>query len=156
MAVGGTFDLIHSGHDALLEKALEIGDRVAIGLTTDELVSQMYKNHKVEDYGTRLGAIKSFLAERGASDRAEIIPLEDAFGPTIEGDDFDAVVVSRETELGAVRINEIRRSKNMDELAIVVIEMILDEDGLPISSTRIRKSIIDRYGRLRRTDSDSG
>jgi len=156
VAVGGTFDLIHSGHDALLEKALEIGGRVTIGLTTDKMVSQMYKNHKVEDYGTRLDAIERFLAERKASDRAEVIPLEDAFGPTIEEDDFDAVVVSRETEPGAARINEIRRSKKMDELAIVVIEMILGEDGLPISSTRIRKSIIDRYGRLRRTVFDSG
>ncbi len=156
VAVGGTFDLLHSGHDALLEKAFRIGDRVTIGLTTDELVSRMYKNHKVETYERRLGELRRFLAKRGLLGRVEVIPLGDAFGPTIEEDDFDAIVVSRETEPGAVRINEIRRSKNMRELAIVVIEMILGEDGLPISSTRIRQSIIDRYGRLRRKDSDPG
>jgi pantetheine-phosphate adenylyltransferase len=149
VAVGGTFDLLHLGHDALLEKAIELGDRVTIGLTTDEMVSRMYKDHEVDGYEARLKAIERFLAERNASDRVEVIPLEDAFGPTIEDDDFDAIIVSRETEPGALRINEIRRSRGMRELAVVVIEMVLGEDGLPISSTRIRQRIIDRYGRLR-------
>ncbi len=154
MAVGGTFDLLHSGHDELLEKALEIGERVTIGLTTDGLVSQMYKGHKVANYEGRLSALKSYLSVRNALDRTEIVPLVDPFGSAAHESDFDAIVVSRETESGAERINEIRRTKNMSELAIVVIEMVLGEDGIPISSTRIRQGVIDRHGKLRGTGCD--
>jgi cytidyltransferase-like protein len=154
VAVGGTFDLIHSGHDEVLEKALEIGERVTIGLTTDELVSQMYKGHKVANYKARLSALKGFLSDRNALDRTEIVPLKDPFGSAAYESDFDAIVVSRETKRGAEQINEIRRTKNMSELAIVVIEMVLGEDGIPISSTRIRKGVIDRHGRLRSVRSD--
>lgn len=152
VAVGGTFDLLHPGHIKLLEKALEIAERITVGLTTDEMVSQMYKNHDVEDYETRLSRLKSFLSERGVSGRTEIIALEDSFGPTVIEADFDAVVVSRETLLGAERINEIRGSKRMIPLGIVVIDMVLDEDEVPISSTRIRQGIIDRWGRLKERD----
>ena len=152
MAVGGTFDLLHSGHYELLEKALGIGERVTVGLATDEFVSQMYKDHKVADYETRLGVLEGFLADRNALERTEIVPLKDPFGSAAYESDFDAIVVSRETELGAERINEIRRTKDMRELAVVVIEMVLSEDGVPISSTRIRQGIIDRHGKLRGTD----
>lgn len=149
VAIGGTFDLFHPGHRALLEKAIEIGKRVTIGLTTNELVSRMYKNHEIEDYDTRLSRLEGHLVDRHLSDRVEIIPLGDSFGPTIHENDFDAIVVSRETERGAEEINEIRRSKKMGELAVVVIDMVLAEDEMPISSTRIRQGIIDLHGKLR-------
>lgn len=154
VAVGGTFDLLHPGHIELLEKALEIAERITVGLTTDQMVSQMYKNHDVEDYETRLSRLKSFLGERDALGRTEIIPLEDSFGPTVIEDDFDVVVVSRETLPGAKRINELRESKRMIPLEIVVIDMVLDEDSVPISSTRIRQGIIDRWGRLKARDNN--
>jgi pantetheine-phosphate adenylyltransferase len=139
----------------LLEKALEIAEKITVGLTTDEMVSRMYKNHEVEAYLTRLSKLKSFLRERAVLGRIEIIPLEDSFGPTVLEDDFDAVVVSRETLPGADRINEIRDSKGMVPLDIVVIDMVLDEDAVPISSTRIRQGIIDRWGRLKVRDNSS-
>jgi pantetheine-phosphate adenylyltransferase len=135
-----------------LEKALEIAERITVGLTTDQMVSQMYKNHELEDYETRLSRLKRFLSERGMLGRTEIIPLEDSFGPTVTEDDFDAVVVSRETLPGAKRINEIRGSRGMSPLEVVVIDMVLDEDSVPISSTRIRQGIIDRWGRLKVRD----
>jgi len=154
VAVGGTFDLLHSGHRRLLEEALEVGEMVTVGLTTDRMVSRLYKNHEVEDYDTRLKVLRDFLTERDALERTDIIPLDDPFGPTIDREDFDAIVVSRDTESGAERINEIRRSRGLDELAVVTIDMVLDEIKIPISSTRIRIGIIDGEGRLRRTCSD--
>ena len=41
ITVGGTFDVLHKGHWFLLEEAFNVGERVLIGLTTDEFVERM-------------------------------------------------------------------------------------------------------------------
>ncbi len=40
VATGGTFDIIHKGHLALLNKAFTISSKVIIGLSSDELVKK--------------------------------------------------------------------------------------------------------------------
>jgi len=50
VAMGGTFDIIHNGHLALLEKAFTISDDVIIGLTGDELA--LKKGKKIDTTGT--------------------------------------------------------------------------------------------------------
>ena len=47
VGVAGTFDMLHKGHKALLRKAFEVGERVVIGLTTDEFAARMHKPHEV-------------------------------------------------------------------------------------------------------------
>ena len=41
VAVGGTFDQLHRGHKALLEKAFDVGEKVIIGLSSDSFVTRM-------------------------------------------------------------------------------------------------------------------
>ena len=53
--------------------------------------------------------------------------------------EFDAIVVSKETEPGAHEINKIRKKNKIPYLDIIVIDMVSADDGVPISSTRIRK-----------------
>ena len=72
--------------------------------------------------------------------------MEDPYGTTIYDADFDAIVVSEETEPTAVEINEIRISKGMKPLDIVVVSFVLAYDGNPISSTRIRSGEISKNG----------
>ena len=44
VAMGGTFDIIHKGHVALLSNAFAISSKVIIGLTSDALAKKMGKN----------------------------------------------------------------------------------------------------------------
>jgi pantetheine-phosphate adenylyltransferase len=61
---------------------------------------------------------------------------------------IEALVVSRETEKTAVKINEERAKRGLPLLKIIAIDMVPAENHKPISTTRIRKGEIDREGRL--------
>lgn len=147
VAVGGTFDLFHSGHLALLLKAFEVGNFVLIGLCSDDFVKSR-KPHSIAPYTQRLEELKQFLRKNGLLERAEITPLTDAYGVTLSDPRIDALVVSEETEPRAYEINKKRKSLSLSPLPIVTIKMVLSEDHYPISSTRIWFEEIDREGRL--------
>jgi cytidyltransferase-like protein len=148
VAVGGTFDELHRGHKVLLLKAFEISERVLIGLCSDEFVNKLGKPHTTATYDERLTEVQSFLGNLGVSERAEIIPLNNPFGPTVTDKCIEAVVVSEETKTTANKINEQRQKNGLNPLRIITINMVPSEDCSPISTTRIRKGEIDREGRL--------
>ena len=148
VAVGGTFDEFHKGHKFLLTKAFEVGERVLIGLCSDDLVKKLRKPHRIASYRRRLGDLKRFLRAKGVLKRAEIIPLTDKYGVTTSLKEIVAIVVSEETEMVAREINEIRTSRDLPPLEIMVVNMVLAEDRFPISSTRIWLGEIDRDGHL--------
>jgi pantetheine-phosphate adenylyltransferase len=140
VAVGGTFDKFHDGHKKLLSTAFEIGDRIEIGVTSDAFGGLKGDIDSCEE---RMSNLRSFFSDK--SDFV-VIPLEDPYGTTIYDRDFEAIVVSEETEPTAVEINKIRISKGMKPLDIVVVSFVLAYDGNPISSTRIRRGEINQNG----------
>ena len=148
VAVGGTFDLFHKGHLALLLKAFEVGDYVLVGLCSDEFVKKVKKPHEIAPYSQRLEALNDFLEANGFLERAEVIPLFDAYGLTLSDERIEAIVVSEETELQAHKINKKRVNMGLVALPIVTVSMVLSEDNFPISSTRIWFEEIDREGHL--------
>ncbi len=148
VSVGGTFDVIHKGHWFLLEEAFQVGERVIVGITTFEFAKSLGKSHFIDSYEKRLMDVKNFLEEKRFLKRAEFVPLNDPYGPTIISNEIEGIVVSEETETTAEVINQRRANLGKRPLLIFVIKMILAEDGKPISSTRIRCQEVDRYGRL--------
>jgi len=60
VAMGGTFDIIHKGHMALLTEAFSISSDVIIGLTSDEFAT---KNGKqlINNYSIRLETLMSII-----------------------------------------------------------------------------------------------
>ncbi len=152
VGVGGTFDEFHKGHRALLMKAFEISENVMIGLSSDEFVEKMDKPHFTAAYAERLKELEKFLGEKGLLRRAKIILINDAYGGVLlSKDHIEALVVSRETEPAAMKINEKRKSIGLPLLTIVVIDMIPSENHFSISTTRIRHGEIDREGHLLKT-----
>jgi len=146
--VGGTFDEFHKGHQALIMKAFEVGKRVMIGLSSDQLARELRKNHEVASYEQRLKDLRNFLKTQGVFDRAKIVPLDTPYGITLSTTIAEALVVSKETEPRAIDINKKRKASGIKPLELVVIDMVPAEDCNPISTTRIRQGEIDREGHL--------
>lgn len=140
VAVGGTFDKFHDGHKKLLATAFEMGDKIEIGVTSDAFGGLKGNIDLCEE---RMKCLKSYFSDKS---NFVIVPLDDPYGTTIHDADFEAIVVSEETEPTALKINEIRSSKGMDPLDIVVVSFVLAYDGRPISSTRIRSGEINKNG----------
>jgi len=146
VAVGGTFDPLHDGHEALISRAYELGrgGEVVIGLASDDLARRRVQ--PVADYRVRERELNRYVADRfGLS--PEITTLHAPYGTALR-ESFDYIVVSPETHPVAEKINELRRKRGMPEIEIVLVPFVLAEDGIPISSTRIKSGEIDLHGRL--------
>lgn len=142
IAVGGTFDKFHDGHKKLLETAFELGEYVEIGVTSNAFGGL---KGDIDSCTDRMNGILNFFSDKS---NFTTMVLEDAYGTTVTDKDFDAIVVSEETEPTAIKINEIRKSKGMSPLDIVVVSFVLADDGTPISSTRIRNGEINKKGNI--------
>jgi cytidyltransferase-like protein len=151
VVVGGTFDQLHKGHKALLEKAFDVGEKVIIGLSSDSFVAKMSKPHKTASYAERGKELEDYLTKNNLIERAEIVSLNDAYGLTISGQGLEAIVVSQETEKTAEDINQKRKSAGHKPLKIVTVHMIPADNKYPISTTRIRSGEIDRNGHIMKT-----
>lgn len=143
VAVGGTFDKFHQGHRMLLEKAFQVAEQVLIGVTSDEFGGQ---KGEIEPCNVRMANLNALL--EGHSNYI-LARLEEHYGPTVEDESIEAIVVSPETEPTAREINKIRQEKEMKPLDIITIGMVLAQDGKPISSTRIRKGEINPDGSIK-------
>ncbi len=146
VCLGGTFELIHRGHQALLAKAFEVGDEVLIGVADDAMAAAKGPRKPL---GERMALVDGFLREQGRSGFT-ITPIHDAFGPAVERADLDAIVVSRETEAKALKLNEARTARGFKPLQIHTVPLALGEDCLPLSTSRILAGEVDTEGRMRR------
>jgi len=146
VGVAGTFGPLHKGHKALLRKAFEVGKKVLIALTTEQMLKRKERRDKIPDYELRKMTLARYLEAEGYHGRYEIIPLDDPYGVAITLPEQQGIVTSEETIKVAEEINEIRVKRLLKPLKIFTIKLLTAEDGLPISSTRIRKNEIDQEG----------
>ena len=147
VAMGGTFDVIHNGHMALLKKSFSISSKVIIGLSSDQLAIKRGKS-LVNDYSKRFSLLESTIEKNFPNSSYEISKLENDFGPAVVEGSVKALVVSEETSAKGLHLNELRAERNLPPVEIVVVPMVLAKDGKAISSTRIKNSEIDSNGNL--------
>ena len=145
VALGGTFDIIHAGHMALLDKGFSISKKVILGLTSDELAEKKGKK-LLNSFQIRYSRLDSLLKEKFPNSLFEIAKLDNDFGPAAIEGDVDALVVSEETSSKGELLNKLRLDQDKSPVAIIVVPMVLAKDGSRISTTRIRNSEIDAQG----------
>jgi pantetheine-phosphate adenylyltransferase len=147
VATGGTFDEIHIGHIALLSKAFQTGDRVIIGVSSDEFAARRGKrlNHS---YAQRVENLRKMIRKEFGNVDYEISMLNGDFGPAVTTGDVEALVTSSETQIKGKFLNEMRTRNGLKPVEVITVELVKAEDGMPISSTRIRAGEIDNKGRL--------
>ena len=146
--MGGTFDILHVGHKNLLTRASLEGDEVLIGLTTDEKARVSRESEVLNSYEVRKENLEYYLNSEGFLEKFIIVPLSNDWGPSVIDKDFDAIVVSEETKKTADKINSIRAREGKTKLSVIVVPLVLADDGQLISSSRIRKQEIDSKGKL--------
>lgn len=148
VVLGGTFDILHAGHEALLAAAFEgHPEAVVIGLTTDRFARE--SRDRLNPYSVRERNLKGLLAARKWR-RARIEPIDDPYGPADDLPDLDVLVVSADRLPVAITLNEARAAKGLRPLRIRTVPMVIAQDGLPIASRRIRAGVIDRTGKRRK------
>lgn len=150
IAVGGTFDVLHAGHKKLLERAFELGQVVFIGVSGDRLVSGLDKDHRVKSFYARRSNLIGFLKSKGWFRRARIVELKDWFGPATRRRNIGALVVSQESRYRGRLVNSLREKNGLPPIRLYVVRLVMAEDGLPISVTRIKRGEIDLEGKLAR------
>lgn len=146
VGVGGTFNSLHKGHRALLDKAFEVGDEIFIGITSEVYV--LGRKPFLRPTKERLAQLDEYLAGKGKP--YHLIVIEDAWSNAAQMPEMDTMVVSPESAENAEHINKLRSMKGLVPLTIITIPYVLAQDYCPISSTRILKGEIDKEGSLLR------
>ena len=145
VATGGTFDILHRGHYALLLKAFEVGEHVIIGISSDNYAT--IKNKTITNgYSARVKNLKKFIEDKFNKSNYSIYELNDFYGPTVLSQEVQAIVTTEASKENCIKINELRKSKGMPQLEIIIVPLVEDQEGKVISSTRIREGEIDING----------
>lgn len=157
---GGTFDGLHKGHQKLLAKAFEVGERVTIGLTSDEYVVKFkyervhfHSQKTIKLYKDRKYDLVNWMEKERIRHRGNIVKIDDPYGPTVPGtdakpDEYQAIICSTETRENADKINTLRSRAGWPVFDVVEIPVVMAGDGKPIASERIRDGEIDNDGKM--------
>ena len=146
VVIGGTFEELHAGHIKLISEAFKIGDLVVIGLTSDRFARDT-RGRKVLPYEERMKRLETLISASGWKKPYKIVEINDPYGPTLTEKELHVIVVSTETFDGALKINQLRMKKGMPPMVIHVIDLVETVTGEKISSTSIKKDIVDAWGR---------
>lgn len=146
--LGGTFDRLHSGHKKLLNTALEVAEKISVGITVDSFTKHKKYAEIIEKYEQRKKNLERCYKAQLATGRITIFPLNDAYGPTLSDSTIDCLVVTEHTLPGAELINRQRAAINLKKLPVIMADLIKDDEGEYISSTRIRMGLIGRDGKV--------
>jgi pantetheine-phosphate adenylyltransferase len=144
IGLGGTFDRLHVGHHEFLQFAARLAEHVWVGVATSELTHHKTLAEVIESYEERERSVQEYLTSQNIA--ATVFPLTNPFGPTLQNPEVEAVAVTEMTVKGGEKINAERQNLGLSPLPVHICNLLKDETGQYISSTRIRAGKINRGG----------
>jgi len=142
--IAGTFDHLHSGHQKLLQTAINQSQQISCGLTTKKMAQKKSLAKLIQSSRARYHQLNSFLSQQISS--YNIFPLNHPLQPAINSLIFDSIIASQETAHTVEKINQLRSKNNLHPLKSVIINLLKSSDNQKLSSTRIRQGQINRQG----------
>ena len=142
VAVAGTFNVLHEGHKALLDRAMWIADELYIGITSDEMASS--GRDEVIPYYLRRSAVEDYVMSKG--EIATIFEINDVYGPPEIMDDVDILVVSEETAENGKLVARMREKRGCRPLKLDVVSLYRNCDGLKLNARDIMSGEMSRDG----------
>uniref|UniRef100_M4BIL4 Cytidyltransferase-like domain-containing protein n=1 Tax=Hyaloperonospora arabidopsidis (strain Emoy2) TaxID=559515 RepID=M4BIL4_HYAAE len=137
--LGGTFDHLHNGHKKLLSLAVGLcANRMIVGVTADRMLRRKVHAELLEPLEKRKCAVRAYIAFLNPTIMADIVTINDPFGPAIVVPEAAAMVVSTETLSGAAKINSIRVGRGLPKLHIFACRRT---ESSTLSSSCIRAKI---------------
>lgn len=143
----GTFDKLHEGHLACIRYAFFVAEKVYVTITSDKYTAKHKPN--AAPFAKRFKNISDFLKKEELFPRAIILPIDDVYGITLDVSlSIDALVVTKDSLLGAKKVNDKRMSFGLPPLAIDIVPITQGEIGIKISSSHIKTGIINTKGQV--------
>lgn len=143
VAVAGTFNILHEGHKALLDRAMWLADELYIGITSDEMASE--GRDVIVPFYLRRRAIEDYVVSRG--EIATIFEIDDIYGPAEIMDDIDVLVVSEETKENGKLVSRMREKRGGKPMRIDVVSIFPDDEGGKLNARDVIDGKVSRDGR---------
>jgi inosine/xanthosine triphosphatase len=142
VAVAGTFNVLHEGHKALLDRAMWMADELYIGITSDKMAAE--NRTEIIPYYLRRKAIEDYVISKG--EIATIFEINDIYGPPEIMDDIDILVVSEETKENGKLVSRMREKRGLKPLKLDVVSLYRDCDGNKLNARDIMSGDMSRDG----------
>lgn len=139
VAVGGTFDRFHKGHEQLLKTAFSEGARVVVGITGDAMVREKILSTIIAPFNDRKKEVEKFLDKNNLANRSSIVPLSDPYGPLLTDKTIEALIVGPKFSKEII-------SRVLGKLPIVYCPAVRTTTQQYLSSTDIRLGQVNRKG----------
>lgn len=125
VVVGGTFDRIHLGHKILLTvTAFCASKSVTVGVTDDSLLTKKYLTDLVAPTTQRINDVTEFLTSIRPALTYHVVSISTPEGPTVTESNYQALVVSLETEVGGRSINTQRQALSFPLMQLVAVGLL--------------------------------
>ncbi|CAN8066752.1 unnamed protein product [Agarophyton chilense] len=141
VAVGGTFDRLHAGHRLLLTAAVWAAKAtLRVGVTSDAMLQKKEHRDLIESLEMRSERAVAYSKRvKPSIPNVFVTHLTDSSGPTSYEPAITALVVSKETAPGALKINDTRKEVGLNPMTFIIVD-VLDTKGVKLSSSALREA----------------